>query len=248
MSYYNMLLSQAAYNIIRSNLSDTVAHDSLFVIWQDKLGTYTTAQNMVDYYISKGDYVTVMNKVDSLPINFTLSTYDSAEYNYYYDLKDMQTTWLDSGRDIFSLTTSEICDLQTIADSSRGTAGAQARGLLNFVLDTTYFYTNCISVSDTSQKTLPIESDDVLTKETACINVSPNPANNSITFDFSFADDFNSGYLIIVNSAGKIVKRFKVFNKMNQLSYNTSRLPSGMYYYKFVSGHTLESGKLVINH
>ncbi len=247
MSHYNMLLSEAAYDIIRSDLNDTIAHDSLFVVWQVNLDTYTTAENMVDYYIQKSDYVTAMNKVDSLPINFTLSTYDSAEYNYYYDFKDMQTTWLDSGRDIFSLTTSEISNLQAIADSSKGTAGAQARGILNFALDTAYFYTNCVAVPDISQKSGSYNVGNEISYP-VILQVSPNPANHSITFEFSNSLDFEYGYLKIVNSTGKLIDKLPIQEKLGKVDYNVSTLPSGIYYYNFVAGNVLESGKIIVNH
>jgi hypothetical protein len=245
MSHYNMLLSNAAYDIIRSNLSDTLVHDSLFVLWQEKLGTYTTAENMVDYYIQKGDYVTAMNKVDSLPISFTLSTYNSAEYNYYYDFKDMQTTWLDSGRDIFSLTTSEINDLQAIADSSRGTAGAQARGILNFALDTAYFYTNCIAAPDTSQKSSPVASGNEDTNNSFWIIASPNPASKSINFKYSLSEQ-KSAVLRLFNQNAKLVDEIVLENGSNIFRYNCSNYKSGVYYYSLNAGNNILKGKIVI--
>ncbi len=246
MSYYNTLMNHAAYDIIRSNLCDTIAHDSLYMVWQGKLDTYTTAENMVDYYISMGEYVTAMHKVDSLPINFTFSAYDSTEYDYYYDLKAMQTAWLDSERDIFSLTTTEISDLETIADSSRGTGGAQARGILNFILDTVYFYTNCPALPDTSNKSGRYFQETENTSESTPVTIHPNPAQNSFRINYKLEDEAEQAIFELYNQQGILIDQI-ILNQSEKIKiYDCSNLLNGMYYYWVYHKNKRSTGKILI--
>jgi len=156
MSYYNTDKAEAAYNIIRSDLSDTIAHPDKFKTWMEKLNTYTSNEALTDYFLQQGEYSKALNKVDSLPSHFVFTTYDSIEYPMYKDLKYMQVNWLSEGRNIFNLTSSEISNLITIADSSKGTAGAQARAILQFAYPGQYAYINCISPPDQGTKSTKI--------------------------------------------------------------------------------------------
>ena len=245
ISYYNTLVNRAAYDIIRSNMSDTIVQDSLFAVWQQKLNTYTSAESMVDFYLQKGDYTKAWNTADSLKYNFTFTAYDSIEYPYYLELKELQISWLEKGRDVFDLNTSEISKLETIADSSRGTAGAQARAILSFAFDTTYFYTNCVTMPDTSQKSAPIAKGIESLENNIWIIANPNPASNHITFSYSIGQKANAD-LKLYNQNGVLIDEIILEKGSNIYNYNCSNYKAGIYYYSSAVENKTLTGKFVI--
>ena len=246
MSYYNMLFSRAVYNIVRSNMADTIVQDSLFAIWQENLDTYSSAETMVDYYLQQGDNTTALNKLDSLQYNFTFTSYDSTEYPYYSELKKLQIDWIDDGRDIFGLTTTEVSKLETIADSSLGSAGAQARAILSFTFDTTYFYTNCVTVPDTSQKST--QANNIVGAESKYlkVNISPNPAITFFNINYSINDGSDYAVLQIFSQGGRIIDKIILEKEEQLLQYNSSNLKPGIYYYSLSTTNNRETGKIVI--
>ncbi|MCF6169878.1 MAG: T9SS type A sorting domain-containing protein [Bacteroidales bacterium] len=246
MSHYNMLLSRAAYDIVRSDLADTATHPGLFETWQDKLNTYAAAESVIDLYLQQGDYTTAMNKVDSLQINFVFSSYDSVEYPYYQNLKTLQAGWLGQGRNIFDLTSSEISSLSAIADSSRGIAGAQARGILAFAYDSAYAYVNCAQMPDTSQKSVRLGSGSDKHGKSLSITVKPNPATDRVIFTYSLPEGIENGKLMLYNPSGRLLDRLDLTKAQGEIQYNCSHLEPGFYFYSVSCAGELKSGKLVI--
>ncbi len=245
LSYYNLLKNRAAYDIIRSNMIDTVANDSLYLLWQDKLNTYTSSENIVDYYIQNKEYSTALNKLDSIKYNFTFNSYDSIEYNYYSEFKKMQVEWLKESRGIFDLTTTERSKLELFANNSRGTTGAQARGILSFVYDTAYNFVNCVSMPDTTFKTIKVKNEDHPENDVYWIKVSPNPATNSINFTYSICEKENA-VLSLFNQTGVMIDKILLEKTSNIYHFDCSSLKPGVYYYSTIVENNTLKGKFVI--
>jgi hypothetical protein len=79
-------------------------------------------------------------------------------------------------------------------------------------------------------------------------NAYPNPANNSVSFNYS-ASQNSDAKLIIRNVLGTIVREVDITNNSGKLSLNTSELADGVYFYSFlVDGKSQVTKKLVIRH
>jgi len=246
MSHYNMLLSLAAYDIIRSDLADTVTHPDSFIDWQEELNTYATVESMVDLYLQQGNYTTAMNKVDSLVYNFIFSTYDSLEYPHYSELKSMQSSWLSSGRNIFELTSVEIANLAVIANSSHGLAGAQARGILAFAIDSIGSYSNCIKLPESSTNAAPLGDMEEKSDDLISIGIKPNPATNFVNFDYTLPNSISHSELLLYNPNGKLIDRIELENSKGEIRYNCSHLEAGIYFYTVSCSNSYYSGKFII--
>ena len=172
---------------------------------------------------------------------------NSTEYPYYSKLKELQIHWLEKGRDIFDLNTSEISKLETIAASSRGIAGAQARAILSFAFDTTYNFVNCISMPDTTLKAIKVKNEDNPENEVFWIKVGPNPANNNINFSYSIGEKENA-VLSLFSQTGVLIEKILLEKTSNIYHFDCSSLKPGIYYYsRTVDSNTL-TGKFVIVH
>ncbi len=248
MSYYNTERVRAAYDIIRSDMADTIAHADKFKAWMEELDTYTTNEALVDYYMQQGDYTIALNKVDSLPYRFTFTAYDSIEYPMYHDFKHKQAGWLADGRNIFDLTASEISSLITIADSSKGTAGAQARAILLFAYPSQYSYVDCITLPGNNNKSAKItgETGSNVSSSDMVVVAKPNPANNTVTFSYTLPDKVETAILTLYSTDGKPLYSKELYKQASSLRYNCSHLKAGVYYYSVTAAGKTVSGKLII--
>ncbi len=247
MSYYNTERARAAYDIIRSDMADTIAHPDRYKTWMEKLNTYATNETMVDYYLQQGDYITALNKVDSLPYRFAFTAYDSTEYPLYSDFKHLQATWLDQGQTVFDLTTTEINSLITIADSSKGTAGAQARAILQFAYPSQYSYTDCIGKPGGTTKSAELNNGSASENSELTVSVKPNPVSTTVTFSYTLPKDNSTGTVVLYDNSGKKVKTIQI-NNNGTTTLDCSGLSSGIYLYRFTSGSSVKTGKFVIQH
>jgi len=76
----------------------------------------------------------------------------------------------------------------------------------------------------------------------------PNPANNTVTFNYS-VNSLNSGSVIIRNLLGSEVKQSALPNAAGKLSIFIGDLPEGVYFYSLnVDGANLSTHKLIVKH
>ncbi len=179
-------------------------------------------------------------------VNAYLSAYDSVEYPLYKSFKQIQVNWLSEGRRIFDLTDTEINSLIAIADSSKGTAGAQARGILLYAYDSLYSYADCPNLPDSTYKSSRITGDSNTGSNGLIITAKPNPANNQITFVYTLPKNVKTARLSLYNTNGKLINKRILNRNSKDLKYDCSNLKSGIYYYSVSIPNETVSGKLVI--
>ena len=76
----------------------------------------------------------------------------------------------------------------------------------------------------------------------------PNPANNTVNFDYSLNHE-NGGCVIIRNLVGSVVKESFLTSTAGKLSILTGDLPEGIYFYSLmVNGNTVTTRKLIVRH
>lgn len=76
----------------------------------------------------------------------------------------------------------------------------------------------------------------------------PNPANNTVNFDYSLNTE-NTGSVIIRNLVGSVVKQSILTSSEGKLSVFTGDLPEGIYFYSLdVDGKTMTTRKLIVRH
>jgi subtilisin family serine protease len=247
MSYYNRLYSKTVYDIIRSDLSDTITHPDNFVNWKETLSRYADVESLIDYYLQTGNTTTAMNKVDSLPYLFSFTSYDSLEYPYYQQLKATQANLIASQRTIFELTDTEIEKLKEIADNSIGIAGAQARGIMGFAVDNSLVYAHCVELTESTIKNAPITNENTDNNNgQLVIGVSPNPAKDFVTFTYALPEKASTGEVIIYNQEAVVMDKIILNNAKGEMKFNTSNLLPGLYFYSVSSQGEVVTGKIVI--
>ncbi len=245
MSEFNALMARAAYDIIRSEMNDTVVQATEIKTWLGKLGTYSANQMTIDFYMQQGEYQSALSLLDSLPQLHAFSAYDSIEYEYFKTFKTLQADWLGDGRNIFELDSAEISQLEIFADISQGIAGSQSKGILEFAYDHEYY--NCPQIADTSLKNRPVNGNVPDNAYRPYITVKPNPAKSWAIFNYELPENTGGAVIIITDMSGKTIEKIKLSDKQGQKIWNTNTVKQGIYFYYLYSNGYTKSGKIIIN-
>ncbi|MBS1648000.1 MAG: T9SS type A sorting domain-containing protein [Bacteroidetes bacterium] len=78
-------------------------------------------------------------------------------------------------------------------------------------------------------------------------NAYPNPVSATTTIPYTLPPDANEGEVVLYNTEGTEVKRFRVDNTFANLQISTNDVPAGTYYYQLlVSGNAIGIKKLIV--
>jgi hypothetical protein len=168
-----------------------------------------------------------------------------AEHSYYLDMLNLQISLTQQGKTIFDLDSTEINNLVFLAENSKGTAGTQAKGILEYAYG--YHYCNCLPVDDPaawkSVATMPVvEVDNGLS-----IQAVPNPASTWVAFNYTLPVHVNEAVLHITDVRGRSITSFILSATQGQQVWDTRDIQKGVYLYTIKAGAMSKNGKLIVN-
>ena len=249
MAMYKLLYTSASIQIIRNIVLDSIAinHDSLRV-WLDKTGTLNAVYQIVDSYLAQDDYTNANQVMNDIPNNFELTAEQNKEYDFFYDLKTVLITAHQQNRNALQLDSTEVADLETIADSSNSIAGAQAQSLLNFAYGYNYFnFPIPAKPGEKSGKVKDFGSVDHNNQKENHVTAHPNPANQWVAFDYNLPYPAENATIVIRDVSGKTVTILRVNRSYGQTIWDTRGKTSGIYFYSLeVNGNIIDKRKLII--
>jgi hypothetical protein len=127
-----------------------------------------------------------------------------------------------------------------------GTAGAQAKGILEYAYG--YHFCDCINSDTTGYKSSGNFNYDVFGKVFGPdVEVKPNPAGEWTTFNYSLPGIDSDGVIKISDVNGKIIETLVVSGIQGQKVWDTRRINNGVYFYTFEVNGLTKSGKIVIS-
>jgi len=247
MAHYNQIKTRAAYDIIRSNLNDSVTNMTELRNWLDNVGGKRADEQIIASYIAENNYTDALALANMMPALYDFSGYELTEHNYYMDMLNLQIQLTQEGRTVYELDTNEVNNLVTIAENNNGTAGAQAKGILEFAYG--HHFCNCLNVSDAtgSKSSGMINLEDFAKAYGLEVTSEPNPASEWVVFNYTLPYDKSEGTIKIVDTKGAFVTAFKVSGIQGQKVWDTRKLNSGVYFYTLRVGEFVQSGKIVIS-
>ena len=106
-------------------------------------------------------------------------------------------------------------------------------------------YGNSKILSSTSYKLAPAGA---ILNIAATIKVYPNPANQTVTIEYTLDNDCNAK-LLLLNTLGQTLRIINLDSKKNKAIFSTEELQQGLYHYQLKCDDAkLSNGKLVIIH
>ena len=245
MARYNGSKTLAAYDLIRSNLNDSVTDYQYLRIWLDNLNNMNADIQIVSTYVSEGDFASAQSLLDIIPGLYMLEGEALNDYNDYKSFMEMQMMWKQQGRNIFQLDSTEVATLVDYADNTNGKAAVAAQGILEFAYG--YEYCNCLPVGDSSVwKSYGIVPVTQSYESGLFVEAKPNPAKTWVAFDYKLPVYVSEATLQITNIMGKAIVAFTLKTKQGQKVWDTRKIEKGMYIYTIKTGSVSKSGKLII--
>ncbi len=246
MAHYNQLKTRAAHDIIRSILNDTITDYVELRNWLDNIGGKRTDEQIIASYMQEGNTLNAMSLVNMMPTLYAYKDDEITEHNYYTEMLNLQITLANEGRTIFDLNSIEVNNLVLIAENSNGTAGTQAKGILEFAYG--YHYCDCINADTSGYKSSSSFNPNAFEKMYNIeIAVEPNPAKDWAAFNYILPNSGSEAVIKISDVSGKLVAAFTITGKQGQKIWDTRKIKSGVYFYTLnISGFN-KSGKLVIS-
>lgn len=198
---------------------------------------------IIETYMQQRNYDAANALADTLPSKYSLEGNSLEEYEMYVSLLNLEQV-LDTVRSYKDLTETEYVLLQSIADSSKGKAGAKAKGII-----TKYFgghFYECISIDEDLFKSSLVNPNILGESYGLSISCNPNPAKDWIAIDYTLPKNESTGTLRFFNNMGKLVLENLISGNQGQFVWDTRKVDAGQYSFILVCGGFTKSGKITI--
>jgi len=246
MAHYNQVKTRAAYDIVKSLLNDSIADNNELRNWLDNIGGKRADEQIIASYMSEGNFTNALSLANLMPSLYNYTGNELTEHNFFTDMLNLQINLVQQGRTIFELDSAEVAYLVSIAGNSSGTAGSQAKSILEYAYG--YHYCNCIEGDTSGYKSSRNFNYEAFGKTFGPdVEVQPNPAGEWTTFNYSLPDVYSDGMIKISDVNGRIIETFVVSGTQGQMVWDTRKINNGVYFYTFEVNGILKSGKIVIS-
>jgi hypothetical protein len=235
--------SRAANIIIRNILNDSITNIDLLTTWLGNSNSMAADYQLIDVYLQHSDTTLALTLINALPSTYDFET-NNPEYIRYKTLKMLQVVLLAESRNIYMLTATEKTILEDIVANSSGRSGMQARNMLQFIYGNEY--NDCPNIPDPNTYKSSKVSVYNLTSNMLEISVSPNPANNWATFNYSLPIYSETSVIEIHNISGTLVHVINLINNKGQVIWDTQEVQTGVYVFTLKSLGMQKSGKLLV--
>jgi hypothetical protein len=240
-------MSNAAIRLIHDEMveEDNANHAEIRNLLST-MGGLNAEFSIVVSHIAEGNYSAATSILNAIPATINLSDDYLDDYNQFKSLKELEINVLNSGRDWSSLNSSEISQLQSVADSDEGMAAGQAQGVMNFFYDGEY--TEEPTWTSTGSQRIGVRRTPDRDKLSAdVVSVFPNPVKDLLICQYILPEGKESALLTIRNSFGEAVKVFDIERREGQITYDTENLTSGLYFYTMrIDGFEEKTGEFVV--
>lgn len=245
LSEYAFKKAEAANDIIRSLLNEETPDMSALRNWLDNLGGAAADRQIISTYMHEDNYADALTLANMLPALYNLTGDELNDHYDYVEMIGLFKELYEEDRTIHQLTESESDQLKIIIENNYGTAAATAKNIM-YAINDEHFY-NCPNLNeDLTNKAQSINMDDWAKTNGTSVTVSPNPAREWVSFDYTLSGNESTGVIILANSQGKIVREIEVTGQQGQKLVDTRNLPSGTYFFTLKSEGVVQTGKLLI--
>ncbi len=243
-------IHQAANELARHYLmhEDSIQLDSarFWLMRKGSLEAYFTA---VDVFLHQEDTTSARQLLDDIPNALNLTGHTQDEYDYFYDLKNIQMQAMAYGYTDSQMVAANLNELEDLAQAGHYHASTQAQVWLNIVTGAGYRTPIILPEHEPQNLAAPLPGsasyDDG--EEFARLSVAPNPAAGETVFHYRLPEGMERAHIVITTMEGKPIARIPADTAARQVRWSTEGRQSGIYfYYLTVGSKSMLSGRLVI--
>lgn len=247
MAEYRHEYTEAAYDIIRNILNDSIVNYSTVRGWLGNLEDINADHAIISTYMEEGDSISAFTLAGLLPQLYELAGDDLTDHFNYVQLLTLYQNLKQSERSVFEMTETEMMLVEDIANNGYGVSKSMAEAILDVLGE--YSYTDCPVLSTTigSRGTNPSQEGQIREKNMELkVNLSPNPAANWISVEYKLPDGCSEASFVITNALG--IKKASICLEGDQgcKVINLTNMASGIYSCILRCGSFVKTEKLVI--
>ena len=237
---------QAAQDIVRSILNDSVLDVTDYRNWLDNMSCLEADKQIISSYLSEDDTASAMTLMNMIPDLYELEGEDLDDFNDYEDLVLMQLNWKQNGKNLFELDSTDIAALEVYANGCSGSAMSMARSILSYAYN--YNFCDCLALNDSSyyKSSHGSKWNSLNNTYGPVVKVEPNPADTWVAFNYELSSKESVGYLKISSISGEQIQQFVLYGKKGQQIWDTRTVNPGVYLYTLISNGLKSTGKIVI--
>lgn len=235
---------QAAQDIIRSELIDSITDLNEIRVWLGNIGGYQVDKQVVSTYIQEGDFSSAQNLLSQMPNTYSLSGDELLAYNDYNALIQMQINLIQEERSICELDSTELATVYLMATQGYGSAKKQAQSILEYAYGQ-HFY-DCPSLPDSIAAKQHQISEFGIAQDAIEVSIKPNPAQTWVVIDYTLPFNAENGLLLVIDITGHVIEKINLDQNNGQAVLDLRHVPAGVYIYRIESSGYSSSGKLVI--
>lgn len=200
-TYHTEQREQANYAVLRLLQEDTAGFNlTTYRAWLDSADGVWAKREMVNTYLHEAKYDTIT--VLFAAYDTLIENADSAAFKNYKDYATAYAGWMQVDSSIMRLSITNKAALINLAKSDEHKHGSNAaRNLLNFFYDSLYFTPAYLPDEQFGKKGSEDEPNiwqakqDAKLKEQATMKLYPNPANSTVTIEYSGLDENSKLYV-----------------------------------------------------
>ena len=248
MARYSQLYRQAAGDIVRGILNDTVVDKADLVRWLGNMRDMETDHQIVGIYLEDGDLEGAEALAEMLPSLYGLTGRELEEHESYMDMLGLYMNLHRDGRNTLQLDSAEMAMVERVMDEGKGTASAMAKAVMMGYGYRTDDCPACMTLPGGGGRGMEtdIPAGDYNTAMGFCVELSPNPANTWAAVDYSLPAGMTEARLSITNTLGTVILECGLSGGASQKILDLRGLGAGVYTYTVSCGKLVKSGKLVI--
>ena len=236
--YLSLSKLERYYKSDTLNISTSI--DSLISLW--KREPYPIAKYKLAFsYLEEKDSLELFNTLDSIPMEFNLTTEVQNIHQQYEDLFDILWQLQCDTITLDSIMIQSLLSLST----QKSIPGIYSRNIL--INDSIISYLESVYLPDLL-KSIPVwDLKSTKNDEDLIMKIFPNPAGNYFIIEYNLSEFDGHSIIVISDMNGKLFTTFELKNSHTQIVFSSEKFPNGTYLIQlFINNKFKEVTKITI--
>lgn len=248
MSSYSRDYHNAATDIIRSILADSIVNTTELRGWLGNLNDLGADREIIASYMAEGDFDNAFALANMLPTLYEFGSEEMDEHADYMRMLNLYRSLRQAGRNTRQLTQQEIEDIEDIAENSTGTPQRMAQNILE--ANSLRHFADCPNAPYPGGQRG--SSDGQIDPELfgkamgLSVEAKPNPATTWVAIDYTLPGDAEKAILTLTNALGVKVASYNLSGHQGQKVLDLREFASGVYTCTIACGEYFQTQKIVI--
>lgn len=248
MSSYSRDYHNAATDIIRSILADSIVNTTELRGWLGNLNDLGADREIIASYMAEGDFDNAFALANMLPTLYEFASEEMDEHADYMRMLNLYRSLRQAGRNTRQLTQQEIDDIEDIAENSTGTPQRMAQNILE--ANSLRHFADCPNApypgGERGSSAGQIDPELFGKAMGLSVEAKPNPATTWVAINYTLPGDAEHATLTLTNALGVNVASYNLNGHEGQKVLDLRELSCGIYTYTIYSNSFSQTGKLVV--